>query len=186
MCDVCVSTRYEAMGRALNATGRSILYSVEGWTPAAGDWGPELANMWRTGADIWPFWDNNLPSGDCILHNLYSTNLAAPYQRVGVAFNDPDMLQPPNTLMTVRKPGLDPIEAASQFKLWAIMKSPLVLGVNWQQLADLPTLDPEYFALITNADMLAINQDISPQVGSDELGLCYAVMYCVLCCAVLY
>ena len=68
------------MGRALNATGRKIFYSVEGWSPDQGDWGPELANMWRTGSDIWPFWDT------CILHNLYQTNIAAPYNRYGQSF----------------------------------------------------------------------------------------------------
>lgn len=74
---VASRARYEAMSRALNATGRKIFYSVEGWNPDEGDWGPELANMWRTGDDIWPFWDT------CILHNLYQTNIAAPYNRFG-------------------------------------------------------------------------------------------------------
>ena len=71
--------RYEAMSRALNATGRKVFYSVEGWSPSDGDWGPEVANMWRTGADIWPFWDT------CILHNLYQTNRAAQYNRYTMA-----------------------------------------------------------------------------------------------------
>ena len=73
------------------------------------------------------------------------------------------MLQPPNTLTTVLKPGLTPEESYSQFKLWAIMKSPLVLGTHWSQLADLATLEPKYFALLTNKEILAINQDMSPQ-----------------------
>jgi alpha-galactosidase len=132
---VASRARYEAMGRALNATGRKIFYSVEGWRPDQGDWGPELANMWRTGSDIWPFWDT------CIMHNLYQTNVAAPYNRhtmaargqladhAGGGYNDGDMLQPPgDTLMTVRQPGLSSVEAASQFKLWSIMKTPLILG----------------------------------------------------------
>jgi alpha-galactosidase len=120
--------RYGAMSRALNATGRRMFYSVEGWSPTQGDWGPEVANMWRTGNDIWPDWDG------CILNNLYQTNIAAPYNRysmqashtlkdhAGGGFNDGDMLQPPNTLITERKPGLSLEESSSQFKLWAIMK----------------------------------------------------------------
>jgi len=36
----------------------------------------------------------------------------------GGGFNDGDMLQPPNTLLTVLKPGLAPEESMSQFKLW--------------------------------------------------------------------
>ena len=78
-------------------------------------------------------------------------------------FNDGDMIQPPNTLMTVSTPGLTPTEAAAQFMLWSVMKTPLILGINWQQLADVATLDPEYFSLITNSEILSINQDPSPQ-----------------------
>ena len=154
--------RYEVMGRALNATGRPILYSVEGWSPSQPDaaWGPEIANSWRTGSDIWPNWDNH---NVCIMNNLYQTNEAARWHKVGEGFNDPDMLQPPNTLKTVLSPGLTPEESYSQFKLWVIMKSPLVLGVNWEQIADLESLEPTYFALLTNKEILAINQDMSPQ-----------------------
>ena len=158
--------RYEAMGRALNATGRQIFYSVEGWSPdplSDNDWAPEVANMWRTGADIWPYWDSGLP-GHAILFNLYTTNYAAPYHGKG-ATNDPDMLQPPGDgkLKSVRSPGLTSEEARSQFVLWAIMKAPLTLGINWAQLATLPELDPAYFALITHPEVIAIDQDFSPQ-----------------------
>ena len=157
--------RYEAMGRALNATGRQIFYSVEGWSPnplSDNDWAPEVANMWRTGADIWPFWDSGLP-GHAILFNLYTTNYAAPYSKGGT--NDPDMLQPPGDgkLLSVKSPGLTSEEARSQFVLWAVMKAPLTLGVNWAQLADLPELDPEYYELVTNHEIIAIDQDPSPQ-----------------------
>jgi len=55
-------------------------------------------------------------------------------------------------------------QAYSQFKLWVVMKSPLVLGTHWSQLADLKTLEPTYFALLTNPEILAINHDPSPQV----------------------
>eukprot|EP00040_Diaphanoeca_grandis_P012930 m.65370 g.65370 ORF g.65370 m.65370 type:complete len:555 (+) comp23553_c0_seq1:167-1831(+) len=149
--------RYTAMSRALNATGRKIFYSVEGWTPDQGNWGPEVANMWRTGNDIWPKWDL------CILHNLYETNVAAPYQRPG-AFNDPDMIQPPGTIPgRTASPGLTMAEATSQFVLWAIMKAPLILGVHWSVLGNLSTVDPAYFDLITNEEIIAIDQDMSLQ-----------------------
>ena len=109
------------------------------------------------------------------MNNLYQTNIAAPYNRYsmmasgtlknhhGGGFNDGDMLQPPNTLMSCSTPGLTTAEAMSQFKLWVIMKAPLVLSVHWSQLADLAKLAPEYFALISNEEMIGINQDPSPQ-----------------------
>lgn len=158
--------RYLAMARALQtqgaAAGRRIVYSVEGWSPEQADpsWAPAMADSWRTGMDIWPHWDNN---PNCVLNNLYATNAAARWHVPGGGVNDPDMLQPPNTLVTVLKPGLAPEEAYSQFKLWVLMKAPLILGVNWAQLADLPRLEPTYFALLTNPELLAVNQDLSPQ-----------------------
>jgi hypothetical protein len=97
------------------------------------------------------------------MNNLYQTNAAAKWHKVGEGFNDPDMLQPPNTLKTVLKPGLDPEESYSQFKLWVVMKSPLVLGTNWEQIADLEKLEPTYFGMLTNPEILSINQDMSPQ-----------------------
>jgi hypothetical protein len=148
--------RYLAMSRALNATGRKIFYSVEGWSPAQGNWGPELANMWRTGNDIWPDWDA------CIMNNLYTTNSAASYMIPGKAFNDPDMLQPPNTIPgTTRKPGLTFEESRAQFVLWSVMKAPLMLGVHWSELATLKTSHPDYFNVITNKEIIAIDQDPS-------------------------
>eukprot|EP00911_Craspedida_sp_UC1_P002654 UC1_evm1s1953 len=74
------------------------------------------------------------------------------------------MLQPPAaTLKTVSSPGLTWAESSSQFVLWAAMKAPLILGVNWAQLASLPKLDPNYYALVTNEEIIAVNQDLSPQ-----------------------
>jgi hypothetical protein len=153
------------MGRALNATGRNIFYSVEGWSPnplTDNDWARDVANMWRTGQDIWPYWDGGLP-GHAILLNLYTTNYAAPFHVVGGGTNDPDMLLPPNTLIGVRAPGLAPEEARSQFVLWAIMKAPLLLGIHYTQLANLKQLDPSYYALLTNAELIGVDQDLSPQ-----------------------
>lgn len=79
----------------------------------------------------------------------------------------------------------------SQFKLWAIMKAPLIIGTNWQQLADLPTLAPDYFKLISNPEIIAVNQDPSPQATlvaqtpstaqqSNETGLNVTLQLCDL------
>lgn len=37
------------------------------------------------------------------------------------------------------------------------------MGLNWNQIADLKTLEPTYYALLTNTEILGINQDMSPQ-----------------------
>ena len=178
--NVASRARYLAMSRALNATGRKIFYSVEGWhgglsessmsslslfrmrvyvcacvcvcvsacvcsllilsfqscsdgmllpsvgSGSDGDWGPEYANMWRTGNDIWPRWDK------CILNNLYTTNRVAQYMIPGKAWNDPDMLQPPGYVPgRTAIPGLTFEESRAQFVLWSVMKAPLILGLNY-------------------------------------------------------
>ena len=157
---VAARARYLTMSRALNATGRQIFYSVEGWSGAEaatqGDWGPQLANMWRTGSDIWPDWDL------CILNNLYQANNVAQFMVPGRAWNDPDMLQPPATIPgTTRKPGLTFEESRAQFVLWASMKTPLMLGIHYDQLATLATDFPAYYQLVTNEEIIAIDQDPS-------------------------
>lgn len=70
-------------------------------------------------------------------------------------FNDFDMLEVGNNAdsegnyappMTIR-------EWQTHFSLWAIFKSPLVLG------ADIRNMSAEAFAIITNPEVIAVNQD---------------------------
>lgn len=136
--------RYVAMRDALNATGRPIFFSVEGQASF-----PDVANMWRSGGDIWPKWD------ECILRNLYANNALAALQEVG-AYNDPDMIQSSS-------PDLTFDEAQSQFVLWAVMKAPLILGTLYDELATMREDAPDRYALLTNPEIIAIDQDASPQ-----------------------
>jgi alpha-galactosidase len=175
--------RYLTMSRALNATGRKIFYSVEGWSPAEGNWGPELSNMWRTGSDIWPRWDGKLS----ILNNLYTTNDAASFMVPGKAFNDPDMLQAPGYVPgSALSPGLTFEESRTQFVMWAAMRAPLMLGLNYAQIAGLKTNHPEYFDVITNNELIAMDQDFSgpavvvaqmPSQAQQQLGVVLDVTY---------
>ena len=59
--------------------------------------------------------------------------------------------------------GLTFAESQAQFVLWCAFKAPLMLGVDWANLATLKTEHPEYFALITNPELIALDQDVSPQ-----------------------
>ena len=78
--------------------------------------------------------------------------------------------QPPGYVPgTTAEPGLTFEEAQSQFVLWSVMKAPLILGVNHAQLATLSKDFPEYFNLISNPEIIAIDQDISgPAVVSSQ------------------
>jgi hypothetical protein len=147
---VASRARYTTMRDALNRTGRQIFYSMEGQA-----YFPDVGNMWRTGGDIWPKWD------ECVLRNLYSNNAQASLFQPGAGvFNDPDMIQ---SLGTEGGTTLTFEEARAQFVLWAVMKAPLILGAHYSLLATMRTDLPEYFQLLTHPELIAINQDISPQ-----------------------
>jgi len=51
-------TRYATMSKALNATGRPILYSLCNWgEDYPWNWGSTIANSWRISGDVYDSWD---------------------------------------------------------------------------------------------------------------------------------
>jgi alpha-galactosidase len=137
--DVNVHTRYQAMHDALNASGHALFFSMCEWgraDPAA--WAMSVANSWRTTGDISPNWNsitNILDAND----NWHS------YAGPG-GWNDPDMLEVGNGDLTIA-------EQRSHFTLWALIKSPLLLG------NDLQSITEETLEIITNTEIIALNQD---------------------------
>lgn len=131
--------RFTAMRDALAATGRPIVYSVcqwgerEPWT-----WAAPIGNLWRTTADITASWS---AIRDIVAANAPLAGYAGPG-----TWNDPDMLE-------VGNPGLSPAEARSHFGMWAMMAAPLLIGT------DLRTLTPEALGVLTNRDVIAVDQD---------------------------
>lgn len=59
-------------------------------------------------------------------------------------WNDPDMLQVGNGLLTQA-------EERTHFALWAISKAPLIIG------CDLSTISPESLEILSNKYLIAIN-----------------------------
>jgi alpha-galactosidase len=131
---------YEKMHKALLATGRPIVYSFcqYGWD-AVWEWGPSLgANLWRTTGDINPTWDRMTLIG-------FSQAGLAKYAGPG-HWNDPDMLEVGNGKLT-----LD--ENRTHMSLWALLASPLLAG------NDLSKMKPETAQILTNREVIAIDQD---------------------------
>jgi alpha-galactosidase len=131
---------YEKMHKALLATGRPIVYSFcqYGWD-AVWEWGPALgANLWRTTGDINPTWDRMTLIG-------FSQAGLAKYAGPG-HWNDPDMLEVGNGKLT-----LD--ENRTHMSLWALLAAPLLAG------NDLSKMKPETTQILTNRDVIAIDQD---------------------------
>jgi alpha-galactosidase len=149
--------RAAAMARALRKTNRDILLSLSNLGarehPAKF---AELANCWRTAGDIWDQWsekpDNVLNFG--VSEIAFSQDPWAPYSGPG-HWNDPDMLVVGQLgwgpkLHATR---LTPDEQYSHISMWCMLAAPLLLG------CDLERLDTFTLGLLTNDEVLAIDQD---------------------------
>jgi alpha-galactosidase len=138
----------EEMSNALRATGRDIAYSLSNAAPfpGAADY-VRLANSWRTTGDIRDNWKSLSKIG-------FSQDKWAPFAGPGHC-NDPDMLvvglvgwgpklHPTN---------LTPNEQYTHISLWCMLSAPLLIG------CDLEHLDDFTLGLLTNDEVLAIDQD---------------------------
>ena len=131
---------YDKMSKALKATGRPIVLSLcqYGWD-SVWEWAPALGgNLWRTTGDIEPKWDR-------IYDLLEQQSGLASYAGPG-HWNDPDMLEVGNGKLSLA-------ENRSHFSMWAMLAAPLLAG------NDLPHMKPEIKAILTNRDVIAIDQD---------------------------
>lgn len=133
---------------ALWNSGRDIFLSLSNSTPFAHiDSLSHDANSWRTGGDIRDNWKS-------IKSRLYSQDKWAPYAGPG-HWNDPDMLVVGyvgwghNEHLT----HLTPDEQYTHISAWCLMSAPLLLG------CDLTKLDPFTLSLLTNDEVLALDQD---------------------------
>ncbi|WP_441251729.1 NPCBM/NEW2 domain-containing protein [Kitasatospora sp. McL0602] len=139
-------TRYKTMRDALNATGRPILFSICEWgANAPWQWAQPVGNSWRTTGDISDNWQS-------MINIAHQNEGLAPYSRSG-AWNDPDMLE-------VGNGGMTGVEYRTHFSLWAEMSAPLLIG------SDLRTASPETLSILTNKDIIAVDQDALGRQGT--------------------
>jgi alpha-galactosidase len=135
---------FAVMRDALRKTGRPIFYSIN---PA--DQGPyctptncsidlvSIANMWRIEFDISAKWSEIIRLID---------KDKPEYVGAGPGhWNDPDMLEVGN--------GLNDTEGRAHFGMWCIMAAPLITG------NDLSTMSATTKAILTNKEVIAVDQD---------------------------
>ncbi|XP_011076596.1 alpha-galactosidase 3-like [Sesamum indicum] len=131
--------RYPPMRDALNATGRTIFYSLCEWgvnDPAL--WAGRIGNSWRTTDDIEDTWESMTAIADI-------NDKWAAYAGPG-GWNDPDMLEVGNGGMTYQ-------EYRAHFSIWALMKAPLLIG------CDVRNMTPETYEILTNEEVIGVDQD---------------------------
>jgi alpha-galactosidase len=137
---------YRKMDAALKATGRPMVYSLcqygfyQPWR-----WAPSVdGNSWRTTGDIEDKFQRMLQIG---LSQAGLAKFAGPGH-----WNDPDMLEVGNGGMTA-------IEYRTHMSLWALLAAPLLAG------NDLSTMTPETTAILTNHEIIAVDQDVAGVQG---------------------
>jgi alpha-galactosidase len=136
------------MTDALRATGRDVVYSLSntGIYDSAADY-MRLAQLWRTTGDIVDTWES-------VTRNGFSQDRWAAYTGPG-HWSDPDMLVLGHVgwgphLHPTR---LTPDEQYAHMSLWCLLSAPLLLG------CDLAQIDDFTLGLLTNDEVLAVNQD---------------------------
>jgi len=131
--------RYPPMRDALNATGWPVFFSMCEWgVDSPWDWAPKVGNSWRTTADIKDTFDSMYSN---IVQNDQGWHVAT-----AGGWNDPDMLEIGNGNMTND-------EYTMHFSLWALAKAPLIIG------CDVREMDKDTMRIISNAEVIAVNQD---------------------------
>jgi len=149
----------EEMSKALRRTGRDIVFSLSNSAPIKNASGlAKFSNCWRTCNDIWDGWKENPGHGADynfgISEIIFSQDRWAPYAGPG-HWNDLDTFicgevgWGPN-LHPVR---LSADEQYTQMSMWCMLCSPLLIGCNLEHL------DPFTLGLLSNDEVLAINQD---------------------------
>lgn len=132
--------RYKAMGDALRATGRPIVFSLCEWgRNKPWEWGRSVGgDLWRTTGDIRDSWDSML--------RILDLQVGLEKYSGPNAWNDPDMLEVGNGHMTNA-------EYIAHFSLWALMNAPLIAGNDLRSMSDSTR------AILTNRDVIAVDQD---------------------------
>jgi len=157
--------RYAAMGEALSALDRDIVYSICEWGQSdPWVWGREVGgHCFRVTDDAVAKWraeDDEFGLGIAdIADRMATLDITSVHGPGGWA--DPDMLQVGNGPESgqsqheptdVRRP-LTAAENRSHFALWCLLGAPLMVGT------DLRSVDDDILAILTNEHLLAIDQD---------------------------
>jgi alpha-galactosidase len=138
---------YSIMRDALAKSGRPIVFSLCEWgSTKPWLWAKDVGNLWRATGDITNKWSTGEKTdGLGVVQILDQLDGLESYAGPG-HWNDPDMLE-------VGNEGLTDTEARAHFSMWCILAAPLIAG------NDIRSMTPEIRAILTNKDLIAIDQD---------------------------
>jgi alpha-galactosidase len=136
---------YRIMSRAIRAAGRPVVFSLCEWGKSRPWlWAAPVGHLWRTTDDIYASFDR--------IKAILDLQVGLDAYAGPGHWNDPDMLEVGNR-------GLTPAEARAHFSLWCMLAAPLIAG------NDIRHMTPECRAILTNRDVIAIDQDALGREG---------------------
>lgn len=149
--------RYKAMGDALKATGRPIIFSICEWGPRSPWlWGREVGgNLWRTSYDVGDKWDEPRNEHSQI-GILTSIDVMIDLERFAGpgGWNDPDMLVIGlNNSGFIRGGGCTDEEYRTQMSMWCMFSAPLMMGCDVTKMTEATK------TILLNKDIIGIDQD---------------------------
>jgi alpha-galactosidase len=140
---------YTTMRDALFATGRPIVLSLCEWgNNKPWEWAKGVGHLWRTTGDIYNCFDCVKDHGTWKSWGVLQILDMQKDLRTHAGpdhWNDPDMMEVGN--------GMSTNEDRAHFSMWAMLAAPLIAG------NDLRKLTPETRTILTNKEVIAVNQD---------------------------
>ena len=149
---------YSRMRDALLASGRPIVFSICEWgSTKPWLWAKDIGNLWRTTGDIQDMWEGKKDWGGLGVIQIIDLQVGLEAFSGPGHWNDPDMLE-------VGNGGLTATESRTHFSFWCLLGAPLMAG------NDLRTMKPETQDILTNKEVIAIDQDPLGRQGSKVKG----------------
>ncbi len=144
------------MNNALRKSGRDVTFSLSNSAPfdRAAQWGT-VANAWRTTGDIADTWGRPRTTWQQGMGQIaFSQDRWQPFAGAG-HWNDPDMLVLGTVSLAqpMHYTNLTPDEQFTHITMWSLLSAPMLIG------CDMEKLDPFTMSLLTNDEVLAVNQD---------------------------
>jgi|WetSurMetagenome_2_1015567.scaffolds.fasta_scaffold27046_2 alpha-galactosidase len=140
---------YTTMRDALFAAGRPIVFSLCEWgNNKPWEWGASVGHLWRTTGDIYNCFDCIKDHGTWKSWGvMYILDMQKGLRRYAGPnhWNDPDMMEVGN--------GMSLNEDRAHFSMWCILAAPLIAGNDLIKMSD------EVRDILTNKDVIAVNQD---------------------------
>ena len=148
--------QYTKISQAIKNCGKQdVVFNICRWA-YPGNWVANVADSWRTTGDIYDDWKS--------VKEIIAENLCLSAYCHDGHYNDMDMLEVGRSMSA--------IEDETHFGMWCIMSSPLLIG------CDMANIKPMTLQLLTNRDLIALNQDplhLQAYLAA-KLGGCYVLV----------